>query len=87
MPQAYRASCHCGAVVFEIDSDFPDLTACDCSVCRRKNALMVKAHESRFRLIAGEDALTEYQFHTMTARHFFCRRCRRPTVPRDVSLH
>jgi hypothetical protein len=68
-------SCHCGAVRFEIDTDFPELTMCDCSICRRKNALMVKVHESRFRLLAGDDALTEYLFHTRTARHFFCRIC------------
>ncbi len=73
--QTCTGSCHCGAVQFEIDTDFPELTMCDCSICRRKNALMVKVHESRFRLIAGEDALTEYRFHTHTARHFFCRTC------------
>ncbi len=68
-------SCHCGAVRFEIDSDFPELTTCDCSICRRKNALMVKVHESHFRLLAGEDALTLYQFHTRAAKHYFCKHC------------
>ncbi|HEV3019875.1 MAG TPA: GFA family protein [Burkholderiaceae bacterium] len=71
----YRGSCHCGVVQFEIETDFPELTRCDCSICRRKNALMVKVHESRFELLAGAGALTEYQFHTKTARHFFCRIC------------
>jgi hypothetical protein len=54
---------------FAIETDFPELTMCDCSICRRKNALMVKVHESRFTLLASGDALTEYQFHTRTARH------------------
>ena len=36
---------------------------------------MVKVHESQFRLLAGEESLTEYRFHTMTARHFFCKTC------------
>jgi hypothetical protein len=54
-------------VRFEIETDFPELTRCDCSICRRKNALMVKVHESKFKLLAGEDSLTEYQFHTRTA--------------------
>ena len=71
----YRGSCHCGAVRFEIETDFPELTMCDCSICRRRNALMVKVHESRFRLLAGADALTEYRFHTKTARHYFCKFC------------
>lgn len=73
--QTYTGTCHCGAVRFEIDTDFPELTTCDCSICRRKNALMVKVHESAFRLLAGDDALTEYRFHTGTARHFFCTIC------------
>lgn len=73
--QSYRGSCHCGAVSFEIDTDFPELTTCDCSICRRKNALMVRVHESRFRLLSGEESLVEYRFHTMTARHYFCRNC------------
>lgn len=68
-------SCHCGAVRFEITSDFPELTTCDCSICRRKNALMVKVHESDFRLLSGEEHLSAYQFHTFTATHYFCRTC------------
>jgi hypothetical protein len=74
-PQRYQGSCHCGAVRFEIKTDFPELTTCDCSICRRKNALMVKVHESKFTLLAGKESLTEYQFHTKTARHFFCKIC------------
>jgi hypothetical protein len=73
--QKYIGSCHCGAVRFEIETDFPDLTLCDCSLCRRRNALMVKVHESKFTRLAGESSLTEYQFHTRTARHFFCSIC------------
>ena len=73
--QAYRGSCHCGAVTFEISSDFAELTTCDCSICRRKNALMVKVHESGFTLLSGEGSLTEYRFHTRTARHYFCKVC------------
>jgi hypothetical protein len=73
--QKYRGGCHCGAVKFEIETDFPELTTCDCSMCRRKNALMVRVHESQFKLLSGEDSLAEYRFHTMTARHFFCKRC------------
>ena len=73
--RTYAGSCHCGAVRFEIDTDFPELTTCDCSMCRRRNASMVKVHESCLRLLAGEASLTEYRFHTRTARHFFCKVC------------
>lgn len=73
--QKFTGSCHCGAVRFAIESDLAELTRCDCSICRRKNAVMVKVHESRFTLLAGAESLTEYQFHTRTARHFFCKVC------------
>ena len=71
----YEGSCHRGAVRFEIETDFPELTTCDCSICRRRNALMVKVHESAFRLVAGGHSLAEYRFHTGTARHYFCKVC------------
>jgi hypothetical protein len=73
--QKYIGSCHCGAVQFQIETDFPELTTCNCSICRRKNALMVKVHESQFRLLAGGESLSEYRFHTNTARHYFCKVC------------
>jgi hypothetical protein len=70
-----RGSCHCGRVRFEIDTDFPELTTCDCSICRRKNAVMVKVHASALRLLSDPGALSEYQFHTGTAHHYFCTTC------------
>jgi hypothetical protein len=73
--ETYAGSCHCGAVRFQIETDFPELTTCDCSICSRKNALMVKVHESKFALLAGRELLSEYQFHTRTARHYFCSVC------------
>ncbi len=71
----WSGSCHCGQVRFEIDTDFTELTTCDCSICTRRNALMVTVHESSFRLIQGEAVLVKYRFHTSTARHYFCGIC------------
>ena len=71
----YQGACHCGDVRFEIETDFPELTTCDCSICRRKNALMVKVHERKFRLLSGSAVLQTYRFHTHTAQHHFCGRC------------
>ena len=73
--QACTGSCHCGKVRFRITTDFPELTTCDGSICRKKNALMVKVHEDDFELLQGEDALTDYRFHTLPARHYFCSTC------------
>ena len=73
--QRLPGSCHCGAVRFAIETDLPELTTCDCSICRRKNALMVKVREAAFTLLAGEDSLTAYRFHSHTATHYFCTTC------------
>lgn len=73
--KTFEGSCHCGAVRFKVTSDFSELTTCDCSICRRKNALMVKVHEREFSLVAGAESLTQYQFHTFTATHYFCKVC------------
>ena len=89
----YRGGCDCGAVRSEIDTDFPELTTCDCSICRRKNALMVTVSASAMRLLTDPAALAEYQFHTRPARHYFCRTCgiypfhRKRVTPDPFGVH
>ncbi len=73
--KTFKGSCHCQAVTFEVDTDLEELTICDCSICVRKNALMVKVLESALRLLSGQDRLTTYTFHTHTAQHYFCSVC------------
>jgi len=91
--QTYRGSCHCGRVRFEVETELTRVTACNCSICSRKGALMHGVPAERFRLVGGEGELTEYQFNTRTARHFFCRTCgihpfHRPrTNPDTVSVN
>ena len=71
----YRGACHCGKVVFEIDTNLDSAAICNCSICRRRNALMHRVPAKKFRLIDGADSLTLYQFNTSTARHYFCKTC------------
>lgn len=73
--QVWQGSCHCGAVRFRIEADLADLYRCDCSLCCMKNALMTSVHEARFTLVSGEKSLSEYNWNTGVARHFFCARC------------
>jgi hypothetical protein len=72
---SYRGSCHCGAVQFQIESEITDIYSCDCSLCSKKNALMTTVHEDAFKLLAGEDKLSLYQWNTKVARHYFCSAC------------
>ena len=73
----HRASCHCGAVVLELDlpDGIVDPRRCDCSICRRKGAIVASVPLSGIRIIQGESSLKLYQFNTKTAKHYFCRNC------------
>jgi hypothetical protein len=71
-----KGSCHCGAVRWE--ADLPDdivAEDCNCSMCAKTGFLHVIAPKSRFRLVSGDNQLTEYTFNTGVARHLFCRSC------------
>jgi hypothetical protein len=45
-----------------------------------RGAVAVSANLENIDIIEGRDALTMYQFGTMTAKHFFCCRCGVVTV-------
>jgi hypothetical protein len=70
-------TCHCGAVRFEVDLEdgLSNLRRCNCSLCRRKGAIMASVPVDRLRVTAGADRLTLYQWNTRTARHYFCSVC------------
>jgi len=72
-----RASCHCGAVVLELElpDGIVDPRRCDCSICRRKGAVVASVPLSGIRIVQGEEHLTLYRFNTHTATHYFCARC------------
>jgi hypothetical protein len=51
------------------------VTECNCSICQKSGYKHVIVPAARFRLISGEDSLSEYNFHTGVARHLFCKHC------------
>lgn len=72
----HRGSCHCGAVVFEIDGpDVIEALACNCSMCSRCGYVQYIVKQSHFRLRGGSEMLSTYSFNTHVAKHTFCRRC------------
>lgn len=75
-PQIYTGSCHCGQVRYQVTTalDNPVLS-CNCSICRRKGSLLQFVPAEAFRLLAGEEALGDYQFNTHNIHHLFCRTC------------
>ena len=72
-----KGTCHCGAVEFEVTlQDGPEnIRRCNCSLCRRRGAIMADAPVTDIRVIRGEDKLTLYQWNTKIAKHYFCGIC------------
>lgn len=76
MHSTHTGSCHCGAVRFEAELDLEaDSYRCNCSICRRTRFWVAVVRPEGFRLLAGEQELTEYLFNTRKNQHFFCRHC------------
>ncbi len=72
----HRGGCHCGRVRFEVLAPAHlQLDECNCSICSRTGYLHLIVPAARFKLVSGEDALTDYTFNTGTARHLFCSVC------------
>ena len=73
----HRLSCHCGAVVLELE--LPDGIVnprrCDCSMCRRRGAIVASVPLDGIRIVQGQEQLRLYQFNTRVARHYFCAVC------------
>jgi hypothetical protein len=68
-------SCHCGRVRFEVDLDLDHVRSCDCSICRRRGALIHRVEGDRLRLLTPLEDLTLYEWHTRTAKDYFCQTC------------
>ena len=69
-------SCHCKKVRIQINLPVsPKLVRCNCSICKRKGAIMTMIEPDGFKILAGADFIKKYKFHTKAASHFFCSNC------------
>ena len=73
--KVYRGGCHCGEVRFEVAAELKEVVECNCSICTKKGFLHLIVGPERFTLLSPRRALKTYRFNTMTAKHYFCRRC------------
>ena len=73
-----KLTCHCENVELEVnipEAGFPKLMRCNCSLCKRKGAVMSPLPKENVKLVKGQDSLKLYQYHTKVTEHYFCSNC------------
>lgn len=75
--QRHEASCHCGEVRLQLTlpNGGENPRRCDCSMCRRRGAIVASVDLENLKVLQGHQVLGIYQFNTFTAKHYFCTRC------------
>ena len=89
MKMTHKGSCHCGKVQFEVDADLDHVRVCDCSICRKRGALNFRVEDGDVRVLTPLSEMSLYQWHTETAKDYFCPVCgilpfRRPRTAPDL---
>lgn len=72
-----RGSCHCGTVRFEaaVNLQPGGPSRCNCSICSKVSSIGALIAPHDFRLLAGEDCLSEYVWGGQVSTRYFCKRC------------
>jgi hypothetical protein len=72
-----KLKCHCGEIEAEINvpDNLEKVLKCNCSICKRKGAIMSMVKNEDFKIVKGKDKLKLYQFHSKIAKHYFCSNC------------
>lgn len=77
MASTHKATCHCEAVELAITlpGGPPDGVRCNCSLCRRRGAIMIGVAYESLEVVRGAEVLSRYEWNTHVAKHYFCSRC------------
>ena len=75
-PTTRVGGCHCGVVRFEADVDSSQgVSRCNCTLCVKRVVSGLRVDPDAFRLLAGQDALTEYRWGAKSFVFSFCKHC------------
>src|SRR5262245_26712580 len=74
--KTYGGTCHCGKIRYEVAIDLSEgATQCNCSICTKVNALGRNMKPDAFKLLAGEEHLSSYEWGHKVAQRYFCKHC------------
>lgn len=73
--RTFEGSCHCGKVRFRVATARNKVVVCNCSICHKKGARLLRVAPEELELLAGNDELATYKFGTGVAEHYFCPNC------------
>ncbi len=82
----YSGSCHCGFVRFTFEAELDHQRICDCSICLKRGAVIVRIPDHALGINRPLAELSLYQWGSHTAKDYFCPHCgilpfRRPSAP------
>jgi hypothetical protein len=73
--KTYTGGCHCGKVRYEVAMSLDRIISCNCSICSKTGTLLAFVPADQFKLLSGENNLTDYQFNKKVIHHVFCSTC------------
>jgi hypothetical protein len=71
----HHGGCHCGRIGFEVEGDFTEATACNCSICSKRGHLLAFVPATQFALTTPDADAATYMFNKHAIRHRFCPVC------------
>lgn len=70
-----EGSCHCGRIAFTLEGEVGEVIDCNCSMCRRKGALLAAFPREALTLKTPEADMGTYKFNKHLIDHHFCLTC------------
>lgn len=81
----YTGGCHCGKTRYEATTELKTIVSCNCSICEKRGLLLTFVPPEQFKLVSGENTLSDYLFNKKVIHHLFCPDCGVESFARGTS--